>query len=58
MEIPNNKHIETSMQYVHGVGQITAQQILLNVGLENKITSKISELELARYMIEIKLVCR
>ena len=64
VEIPNKKHIETSMQYVHGVGQTTAQQILLNVGLENKITSEISEPELAKiheelvgYMIERELVC-
>ena len=59
VEIPNKKHIETSMQYVRGVGQTTAQQILLNMGLENKITSKISEPKLAKiheelvgYMIE------
>ena len=48
VEILDKKHIETSMQYVHGVGQI-----LLNVGLENKITSKVSELELANIYEEL-----
>ena len=64
VEIPNKKRIETSLQYVHGVGQTTARKILLNVGLENKITSEVSEPELAKireelagYMIEGELVC-
>ena len=64
VEIPNKKRIETSLQYVHGVGQTTARQILLNVGLENKITSELLEpelvkirKELAKYMIEGELVC-
>jgi small subunit ribosomal protein S13 len=64
VEIPNKKRIETSLQYVHGVGQTTARQILLKVGLENKITSEVSEPELAKireelagYMIEGELVC-
>jgi len=62
VEIPNKKRIETSLQYVHGVGQTTARQILLKVGLENKITSEVSEPELAKireelagYMIEGEL---
>ena len=51
------------MQYVRGVGQTTVQQILLNVGLENKISSKVLELELAKiceelgYTIDGELVC-
>ena len=57
------KRIETSIEYVRGVGQTTVQQILLNVGLENKISSKVLELELAKiceelgYMIDGELVC-
>ena len=65
MEIPDKKHIETSMQYIYAwSGQTTAQQILLNVGLENKNIFEISEpklakihKELAGYMIERELVC-
>jgi small subunit ribosomal protein S13 len=64
VEIPNKKRIETSLQYVHGMGQTTTGQILLNVGLENKITFEVLELELAKiceelvgYMIEGELVC-
>ena len=52
------------MQYVRGVGQTIVRQILLNVGLENKISCKVLELELAKiceelagYMIDGELVC-
>ena len=64
VEISNKKSTETSLQYVHGMGQTTAQQILLNVGLENKITSKVLEpkpakihKELVGYIIEGEPVC-
>jgi small subunit ribosomal protein S13 len=64
VEISNKKRTETSLQYVHGVGQTTVQKILLNVGLVNKITSEVSEPEPAKihkelvgYMIEGEVVC-
>lgn len=61
--MPKKKRIETALQYIHGVGQTTATQILLSVGLENKITAELSESELTKirdelsnYMIEGELV--
>jgi small subunit ribosomal protein S13 len=58
VELPKKKRIETALQYIHGVGQI-----LLSVGLENKITAELSEAELTQirdelsnYMIEGELV--
>ena len=65
VELPNKKRIETALQYIHGVGQTSARQVLLNVGLENKITAELSESELTKirdelsssnYRIEGKLV--
>lgn len=63
VELPNKKRIETALQSIHGVGKTTARQILLTIGLENKVTSELSELELTKireelsnYMIEGKLV--
>lgn len=63
VELPKKKRIETALQYIHGVGQTTARQILFSVGLENKITAELSEAELTKirdelsnYMIEGELV--
>lgn len=63
VELPKKKRIETALQYIHGVGQTTARKVLLSVGLENKITSELSEEELTQirdelknYMIEGELV--
>jgi len=63
VELPKKKRIETALQYIHGVGQTTARQVLLSVGLENKMTSELSESELTKirdelsnYMIEGELV--
>jgi hypothetical protein len=63
VELPKKKRIETALQYIHGVGQTTARQVLLSVGLENKITAELSEAELTQirdelsnYMIEGELV--
>lgn len=59
VEIPNAKRVETSLTYIHGVGSTTARQILLDVGIENKITKELSEEELttirdevSKYMVE------
>lgn len=53
MEIPNSKRIEFALQYVHGIGSTKARQILLNIGLENKITRQLTEEELTRIREEI-----
>lgn len=63
VEIPNNKRIEYSLQYIHGVGRTTAKQILVDLGVQNKVTKELSEEELSvlrdevsKYMIEGELV--
>ncbi|KAK6939818.1 LOW QUALITY PROTEIN: Ribosomal protein S13 [Dillenia turbinata] len=59
VEIPNNKRVEYSLQYIHGIGRTSARQILVDLGMENKITKDLSEDELislrdevSKYMIE------
>ncbi|CAM8945780.1 unnamed protein product [Rhodiola kirilowii] len=59
VEIPSNKRIEYSLQYVHGIGRTRARQIMNDLGMENKITKEMSEEELitireevSKYMIE------
>lgn len=54
VELPKKKRIETALQYIHGVGQTTARKVLLSVGLENKITSELSEEELTQIRDELK----
>ncbi|PIA47290.1 hypothetical protein AQUCO_01400158v1 [Aquilegia coerulea] len=59
VEIPNNKRIEYSLQYIHGIGRTRARQILNQLQFENKVTKDLSETELitirdevSKYMIE------
>ncbi|KAH9623942.1 hypothetical protein KSS87_009606 [Heliosperma pusillum] len=59
VEVPNNKRIEYSLQYVHGIGRARAKQILCDLTLDNKVTKDLSEEELiqvrdevSKYMIE------
>ncbi|KAM1121057.1 hypothetical protein TB2_002673 [Malus domestica] len=59
VEIPNNKRVEYSLQYVHGIGRTRARTILIDLNMENKITKDLSEEELtiirdevSKYMIE------
>ncbi|KDP32750.1 hypothetical protein JCGZ_12042 [Jatropha curcas] len=59
VEIPNNKRVEYSLQYIHGIGRSRARQILADLSFENKITKDLSEEELitlrdevSKYMIE------
>lgn len=63
VEIPNNKRVEYSLQYIHGIGRSRARQILCDLTLENKLTKELSEDELlqvrdevTKYMIEGDLV--
>ncbi|XP_024524092.1 uncharacterized protein LOC112344143 isoform X2 [Selaginella moellendorffii] len=53
VEIPNNKRIETSLQYIHGIGQTTARQVLLDAGILNKKTQELSEEELSKIRDEV-----
>eukprot|EP00246_Nothoceros_aenigmaticus_P014990 TRINITY_DN5994_c0_g2_i1.p1 TRINITY_DN5994_c0_g2~~TRINITY_DN5994_c0_g2_i1.p1 ORF type:complete len:167 (-),score=15.77 TRINITY_DN5994_c0_g2_i1:442-870(-) len=53
IEIPNAKRIETSLQYIHGVGKTTARQVLLDTGLENKHTRELTEEDLTRIREEV-----
>ncbi|XP_051123840.1 30S ribosomal protein S13, chloroplastic-like [Andrographis paniculata] len=59
VEIPNNKRVEYSLQYIHGIGRTTARQILNDLNFENRLTKDFSEEELttlreevSKYMIE------
>jgi small subunit ribosomal protein S13 len=59
VEIPANKRIEYSLQYIHGIGRTRARQILVDLQMENKITKDMAEEELiilrdevSKYMIE------
>ncbi|KAK4481278.1 hypothetical protein RD792_012162 [Penstemon davidsonii] len=59
VEIPNNKRVEYSLQYIHGIGRTSARQILNDLSYENKLTKDLSEEELtilrdevSKYMIE------
>ncbi|KAK2659614.1 hypothetical protein Ddye_006147 [Dipteronia dyeriana] len=59
VEIPNNKRVEYSLQYIHGIGRTRARQILVDLNMNNKITKELSEEELiilrdevSKYMIE------
>jgi small subunit ribosomal protein S13 len=63
VEIPNNKRIEFSLQYIHGVGRNRARQILTDIKMDNKVTKDLSEEELislrdevSKYMTEGELV--
>lgn len=63
MEIPNNKRVEYSLQYIHGIGRTNARQILNDLSFENKLTKDFSEEELtilraevSKYMTEGDLV--
>eukprot|EP00850_Spirogloea_muscicola_P000587 SM000002S05667 [mRNA] locus=s2:1397274:1403696:- [translate_table: standard] len=53
VEIPNAKRIETSLQYIHGIGQTAARQILLDLAMDNKSTRELSEEELTRLREEV-----
>ncbi|KAH7437164.1 hypothetical protein KP509_05G059300 [Ceratopteris richardii] len=53
VEIPNSKRIEASLQYVHGIGRSKARQILLTIGLQNKVTKELTEEELTSIREEI-----
>eukprot|EP00197_Chlamydomonas_leiostraca_P003042 CAMPEP_0202868034 /NCGR_PEP_ID=MMETSP1391-20130828/10020_1 /ASSEMBLY_ACC=CAM_ASM_000867 /TAXON_ID=1034604 /ORGANISM="Chlamydomonas leiostraca, Strain SAG 11-49" /LENGTH=159 /DNA_ID=CAMNT_0049548133 /DNA_START=46 /DNA_END=525 /DNA_ORIENTATION=+ len=53
VEIPNSKRIEISLQYIYGIGQTTAKQILISTGLENKKTYELNEEEINKIRDEV-----
>ncbi|KAI9097629.1 hypothetical protein K1719_025400 [Acacia pycnantha] len=53
VEIPNNKRIEFSLQYVHGVGRSRARKILCDLNMDNKITKDLNEEELITLRDEV-----
>ncbi|XP_020982317.1 uncharacterized protein LOC107457666 [Arachis duranensis] len=59
VEIPNNKRIELSLQYIHGIGRSRARKILCDISMDNKVTKDLSDEELitlrdkvSKYVIE------
>eukprot|EP00887_Chlorella_sp_A99_P006831 scaffold2.g6831.t1 len=53
VEIPNQKHVEFSLQYIYGIGPTTAKAILVDTGIENKRTRELTEEELTRLREEV-----
>merc|ERR1712217_19384 len=53
VEIPNKKNIESSLQYIYGIGKTTAKIILTNTALENKRVFALSEEELTKLRDEV-----
>ncbi|KAK9842876.1 hypothetical protein WJX74_003800 [Apatococcus lobatus] len=53
VELPNQKRIEYSLQYIFGIGHPTAIQILSDTGIENKRTRELSEEELTQLREEV-----
>ncbi|CAN6298105.1 unnamed protein product [Urochloa humidicola] len=58
VEIPNDKRLEYSLQYIHGIGRSRSRQILSDLNVDNKFTKDLSEEEIitlrkevAKYMI-------
>merc|ERR1712224_694349 len=53
VDIPNNKRIEFSLQYIYGVGRTTAKKILLDSGVDDKRTVDLKEAELQKLRDEV-----
>merc|ERR1719213_669608 len=54
VDIPNNKPIFNSLQYVYGVGKTTAERILTDSGVENKRTFELDESELQKIREQVE----
>ncbi|PNH05769.1 30S ribosomal protein S13 [Tetrabaena socialis] len=54
VEIPNSKRIETSLQYIFGIGETTAQTVLKDAGVENKKTYELNEEEINKIRQEVE----
>ncbi|OVA15133.1 Ribosomal protein S13 [Macleaya cordata] len=53
VEIPDNKRVEYSLQYIHGIGRARARQILCDVNIYNKKTYELSAKELVTLRDEV-----
>merc|ERR1711904_70166 len=53
VDIPQNKLIEYSLQYIYGIGQSTAKTVLKKTGLTNKRTYSLEEEELQMLRDEV-----
>merc|ERR1719379_3280297 len=53
VDIPNNKRIEFSLQYIYGIGRTTARKILIDSGVEDKRSFDLSEDELLKLRDEV-----
>ncbi|XP_055810262.1 30S ribosomal protein S13, chloroplastic [Solanum dulcamara] len=53
VEVPNNKRVEFSLQYIHGIGRTSARQILVDLQMENKVMKDLSEEELITLREEV-----
>merc|ERR550514_1634945 len=53
VDIPNNKKIEFSLQYIYGIGRTTAKKILLDSGVDDKCTFDLKEEELLKLRNEV-----
>lgn len=55
VDIPHEKRIIISLQYVHGIGKHTAQKILKAVGIDESVRAKdLTEEELKRIANEVE----
>lgn len=53
VEVPTNKRIEISLQYIYGIGATTAKAILRDTGVENKRTFELNEEEVNMIRTEV-----
>ncbi|KAL4424054.1 hypothetical protein ABPG75_001355 [Micractinium tetrahymenae] len=53
VEVPNQKYVEFSLQYIFGIGHTTAKAILVSTGVENKRTKDLTEEELTKLREEV-----
>ncbi|CAK9327744.1 unnamed protein product [Citrullus colocynthis] len=53
MEIPDDKPLKFALQYIHGIGQSRANQILAELHMENKLAKDLTKRELVDLADEI-----
>eukprot|EP00878_Enallax_costatus_P001207 GHUV01001349.1.p1 GENE.GHUV01001349.1~~GHUV01001349.1.p1 ORF type:complete len:160 (+),score=48.19 GHUV01001349.1:175-654(+) len=53
VEIPNNKKVEISLQYIYGIGSTTAKAILRDTGVENKRCYELNEEDINKIREEV-----
>ena len=53
VEVPTQKRIEISLQYIYGIGQTTAKTILRDTGVENKKSFELNEEEINKIREEV-----